>query len=279
MKKNKKLRAYLSAVMSFLMAVALFVFFTGALLQAGFLSARNARTIASSGKVVAGMTKAAEEEMEALALSAGLSQREWHYMIVGINFESDYRNYVIQMFDHGQAWDAGRETFEAAVQQGFDDYLTDNGIVSTGEMEADIASVQSRMMAAYQRFLQPAWIGAFLGFREARTLPIGIVMAVSAVIFAVLLALLWRMYHYKHRALRYGVYASSAAVIWNAALLLVMWLRSGVEAWGVGPKAYTDMIAGYMNQSLLLAAFVVAAELLVAAGLALLARRLKARGK
>lgn len=123
-------------------------------------------------------------------------------------------------------------------------YLTDYQVKMTEQLEQEIQTMTVEAGGIYESCLKPSWLPQMMKLQEKYQ---GMLMAaglVGLVTAAICIWLLWSLYHYKHRAIRFVCFAMEASLVWSALLLVFLGQKDWIIQAGISPLAYQELIEG-----------------------------------
>lgn len=282
---KKNMRMGISLLLSFFLAAAIFLIYASAVLKTGFLPGNAWESCLRGSGYGSRISKETEEKLTELLAAYGLPpevageliSRETLYMAYSRWLEECWGaakgNLQNRKESGGQK--PQRESFEEQLEAQIMDYLADYQVKMTEQLEQEIHILTAEAGGIYESRLNPQWLLKMIELEDKyQGILIGAGAAgIAAAVFCI--CLLWRLHHYKHRAIRFVCYAAEASFAWSAGLLVLLGRKEWIAKSGVGPPAYQELMEGLTDIGVRTGVLFLAVEGLFLILLFLWMRRLK----
>ncbi len=269
MRENKKLRIVLSVILSFFLTAFLLVVFLCTELGVGYFSEKEFQKAIQSNSYGAQVEEELSQKLKELFAKLELPET-----LVDQAFEET--DIYVLFHNYAEGRDARfQEELEHSFQTVIDRYLEEQQVHMTQAIQDALELLVKEAGRICERAVYPGFIAQY--YEMARTVRhyLLILGIAASCLSAACIVVLFAMYHYKHRAVRYMAYSTIAATLFN---LIGMWyLRyTGVlQVTGVEPDYYQQFLDQYRLQGLGPWYWVSAAGVVITVLLLMLVKRLK----
>lgn len=281
MHKNKKARMALSLLLSFFLAVAIFLTVSAIVLKTGFLPGNSWRNYLTGSGYGGQISQEAGQKIAELLETYGLPKEVAGELIWPKTLYVDYSRWLKDCWE-GESEDfcrqeeyRRRDEFEEQLKSRITAYLTEYQVNITKPMEEEIQAAAEEAGRIFQRYLAPGWLLQMQDLQEKYQ---GIFTAaiIAGIMTAALCGLLlWKLHRYKHRALRFVIFAMEAAALWSGLSLMVLKQKDWIAQSGIAPAAYQNLIGKLTDIGVRNGLFALAAELWILMALAVWMKGLK----
>lgn len=135
-----------------------------------------------------------------------------------------------------------REQWEEKLAGQLEEYLKQRKAAVTEQLEAEMEKLVKEAGGIYDSFLNPEWLSDMLLFADKWERPLAAAIFAAAVTAAVCVWLLWQLYHYKHRAIRYVCYSTISSLVWGICLNLYLGRTEWLMQAGIEPAKYRQLL-------------------------------------
>lgn len=263
MHKNKNIRMGISLLLSFFLAAAFFLVYASLVIKIGFLPGNAWQSYLRGSGYGSKMSEEAEEKLTELLETYGLPAGVAEGLIGQETLQMEYSRWLEECWKSekkdSQNKDSGedsiqkeaseenlqrREAFEEQLKEQVMTYLANYQIKLTEQLEQEIQAMTTEAGGIYESCLNPSWLPRMMNLQEkyqGTLMAAGVVGLVTA---AICILLLWSLYHYKHRAIRFVCFAMEASLAWSALLLVFLGQKGWVAKAGIAPLAYQELVGG-----------------------------------
>lgn len=261
--KNKIVRTTVSVLLSFLIAAALFAGVFAVELQAGWLNCSKLHQELSSNAYPYQMIDQMEEEIKELlethAIGEAVVDNIW-------NEDELYRifyGYSENVLLKGKTENNDTYRFAEKLKGSLEDMLTEQGAGGLDAVASEIDLTVADAAAIYQNYMYPGFLERFYRLADSTHPALYLMIVVSLIVFAASVAVLWKLYHYKHHAAEYIAAGFLTGTVWNFLAVLFVGNGGWIASAGIGPEFYRNLIEGFLKSSLQIGIMVTGIELLL----------------
>lgn len=248
MHSHKKKRAVISAVLGFFLSFSLWVVLVSVSLSPGLCSVGILERSIDRSNYVSNSYQEFVRKSQDMIKENGLNA-DMEDLIPESEVSVAFSKYMNSVF-FGKKGSSSKWISET-VSQEILKYLKNENIEITDDILQETLGCAKSVEELYQRYFQTPLLKKLyhLGVQQRRRLFVagGIAVLMAAIICVVV----WKMYHHKHRALRYITGAVFSAGIWNliTVFFLHQWLDTGIFE-GTS-KAYQNLLSVYQTEFLI----------------------------
>lgn len=248
MHSHKKKRAVLSAGLGFFLSFSLWIALVSVSLSPGLCSAGTLERSIDRSNYVSNSYQEFVQKSQSMIKENGLNA-DVEALIPESEVSMDFSKYMKSVFQGKK--NVSSQWVSDTISQEILKYLEEEKIEITDSIRQETLKCAKSIEELYQRYFQiPLFKKLYqLGTHQRKILIAagGLGILISAIIGVIL----WRMYHHKHRALRYITGAVFSAGIWN--LITVYFLRQWLapEIFKGTSKAYLNLLSTYQTEFLI----------------------------
>lgn len=275
MHKNKTLRQGVSLVLSFFLAVSFFVLSAGILIKSAYLPGNAWKSYLHGSSYGSDMAETASRKLMLLLEERGISSETIEETV---SEQALYTEYSCCMDDIWEKRETSRrKKFEEKLNSQLMEYLREQQVFVTTQMESEVEKLVKEAGGIYDSYLNPRWLSSMAEVADKWGWRLNIAILTAAVTGSILALVLWFLYHYKHRAVRYICYSAISSLVWTILLHLFIGRMDWLEQSGIEPAEYRQMILELGRNGMRSGLLVIGAEFLMLLLLLLWMKRLKHR--
>jgi hypothetical protein len=247
MKRNKtKLQGFISAIFAFLLTVIFVALFVCIGFMTGVFNDRIILSKVNESNYYNEIHEQLNERAQAIVGKAGLPTSVLKDVIT---LDRVYigGKYYIEDTLAGEVAVAKTDKVREDLTRNIEQYLTENEIVQTEELQAGVNEIISNVEQEYKRGIEFQFINYITMYKFQYLNLMKVVIPVLLVLAGILCFFLVRMQKYKHRGVRdisYAMLASSIMTILTSAFLL---LTRQYEKVDTSPDYYREFLTVYLN--------------------------------
>lgn len=275
MHKNKTLRQGVSLMLSFFLAVSFFVLFGGILIKSAYLPGNAWKNYLHGSSYGSDMAKTASRKLMLLLEERGISSDTIEETVSEQALYTEYNCCMDDIWEKRET--SRRKKFEEKLNSQLMEYLGEQQVFVTAQIESEVEKLVKEAGGIYDSYLNPRWLSAMSEVADKWGWRLNITILAAAVTGSILALVLWFLYHYKHRAVRYICYSASSSLVWTILLYLFIGRMDWLEQSGIEPAEYRQMILELGRNGMWSSLLVIGAEFLLLLLLLLWMKRLKHR--
>ena len=272
--KNRKFRFFISCVLSFLLSL----FFTvGTILIAlkfGFLN----ETSVLDGMAEKDYYKSAEKEFyqaaKVFTIPVGLPVDVVDGIVSSETVYSDIQNYVTNAVN-GKEYVFNTDDLESRLTEKVYNYFRNEGLEMTEEQITTVPEYTGLIAEIYVKTMKVNYVSLLGKVNASYGNLIWIGAAICLVISIVIIGMLLKMYHWKHRAMRFVVYSAITTVLMVASPAVIVGILEGFMKPSVSPEHLYYALVNYCANGLKIFVYLSIGWVAVVAALLLAIRYLK----
>jgi hypothetical protein len=160
------------------------------------------------------------------------------------------KNYINNILN-GEESQINTDKLREDLKNNIDQYLNDQGITRTDEMNTNIEAMQAEIESQYRSGIEFQFVNYYMEYKAHYVNLIKILMPVIILLIGILCYFVIRMHSHKHRGLRYINYAlisSSCMMILAATYLLISKRYVKMD---ITPEYYSNFINTYLKWDVL----------------------------
>lgn len=244
---EKRFRKGLSLILSFFLAVFVFLLFLSVEMGTGYFSEREFQKAVRSSGYGANMEEALSEKLKILFLEHELPETLVDDLIEEMDIYVLFHNYA----ERNSSGDSGieltkiQEEFQTEFQTILNIYLEEQKVYKTDSVENSVELLAKQAGTICQRYLYPGFVSKYYDMTQNMQKQLVKLAGIAVGGLVICVVALVGMYHYKHRALRYMVYSIIAATSFNIAGLLYLRCTDVLKITGVEPEYYQQFVEQY----------------------------------
>lgn len=279
MKKNRMLQKAVSVILSFFLAVLFFVIYVGMTLWLGYLPGNLWKRQIADKQYQTEIAAEAEQKLTDLLMGKGIPENVAKQMVEQEKLSEACRTAVSRAFSNQEQsddwYESRRETFQADLKKHLAIYFSQNQVVETESMKAEIENTVADAGWIYQRYIYPNWLSRMKEYRESIRHGMMAGMVTAVILAAICMILLLTLYHYKHRAVRFICYSIGTSCILSIPFLYALYRNSWLEQAGIASSAYRKMIGQICTNGMWTGIFLLGVQVLLLLMSGSLVKRLK----
>lgn len=225
MRKNRKIRTAASLAVTVVLSAAMFLLFFSIELLIGYFSPRTFQESLRLGDYAVEMEKELLSKQKELFAAHGLPES----LVEDIWGNSKSYMAFYQYLDVGEVKEGG---YRFGQQEILEAYLAEQNADETEGVKKAIEIVSKEAEAICSRYIYPPFVRIYRQYVREKKPELTALAAVSAVISALCILLLFRWHHSRHHALYYITGSLFTAAVWNAAGTAAV--RIGEKSFGTG---------------------------------------------
>lgn len=273
MQKNKKERTVLCIALGFILSICFFVISACMGIMIGYGTERSLQKALQQSRYIELAKKLLEENTDTILEQSGLLTDDEEFFDES-RLYMDFSTYLSEALEGKESsYEVSglRESCEAQLKV----YFTDQGIELSDEICNSIGTIAQQITREYERFVYPDFVRAVNKWNSSFDEKACISMIIAALVGTGIIVLIVRMFHYKHRAMRYISVAVFTAVIWN--VLTIFYVRSelDISELGIGNSAYRSFLAVYFREGFIQMGIIAGIFAVLGIGCVLIGKRLK----
>jgi hypothetical protein len=247
MKSNKsKIQVLVSCIFAFLLTLAFTALFICIGLGFGGFNSRTLLSQINESNYYNKVYDNLNNNAAALVTEAGFPDTVLTDVITLERVYIAGQNYIDATLD-GTEYKITTEKIRDRLTDNIYQYLLDEGIVLTEELDAGIGNLATRLENDYRDGLQLQFVISFTEYRSKFLSMMKYMMPILIVIIGILCYFLIRIHRYAHRGVRYIVYA-----LMSSSLLLILlagYLLAGNQytRMNASPDYYKDFLTAYLR--------------------------------
>ena len=208
-----------------------------------------------------------------LGYASGLEEEFFGNLLSEVMLNDDAVKYI-QDYYSGEGSVVDKTAFKQAFNAALDEYIEKKGIDADSVSKENREYLINEAAKIYKQSLELPFLGRFAGsFQNLKTV-IPFVIIVCLVLSALLCAIFILSTKWKHRAVRYICYATSASFLTTAVLPLILLLSKKAETFNIASRATYMLFVSCANNMLVCILSCSAFFLIVSIGLFLLYKML-----
>lgn len=273
-KKNRKLRFIISSVLSFLLSILLTAVSVLLAVGIGFINENRILDGLNYKDYYSSVEEQFYKDARDLTLPVGLPDSVTEQIVESDQVYEDVRGYVLAAVN-GKTYEFHTEELKQKLTENIYVYFREQGMELNEEQLATVPEYTQMIAEQYEQDLKVPLVNYFSKLKVMYQKAEVIVILVCLILSAIIIVVLIRMYHWKHRALRFVIYATIAAAVMTA-FPAVLALESGFyKKLGIGTEYLYYAVMKYLSNGFWIFIYIACIWAAVSAGLLLFIRYLK----
>ena len=262
-----------NVLLSFVLAVLLTVLTLAGTLQFTLLNQSFMLDNMNSSNYIIEKKDEITRSLTDLGYASGLEEEFFSNLLSEVMLNDDSEKYI-QDYYSGEGSVVDKTAFKQAFNTALDEYIEKKGIDPDSVSKNNREYLINEAAKIYKRSLELPFLGRLAGsFQNLKTV-VPFVIIVCLVLSALLCAIFLLSTKWKHRAVRYICYATSASFLTTAVLPLIILLSKKAETFNIASRATYMLFVSCANNMLVSILSCSAFFLIVSIGLFLLYNKL-----
>lgn len=249
-KGNRTARFIISTLLGFVLTIVLTAMTWMAGLYMGFFNEGLILDHLGKNNYYNGVLEYTYDSGESIALPIGLSAEVFEGSITLDMVYHDVRGYMEAAFDQ-RAYTIDTKELQENLAGNIAAYMEQKGITLTEEQQANVQGFTEQVADDYVKNVTIPFMGAFVKARNLYAKVLAIALPVLAACALFLGVFLFRLYRFKHKALRFISYSAIATGMMSIVLPSAALLTRFYERLHVSPKYFYEFVSTYVSQGIL----------------------------
>lgn len=273
-KKNRALRFIVSSILSFLLAILLTVgtFLVG--IYAGFLNENRIIDGLNYKDYYTSVEEFFYQNAADITTPIGLPESVVDNIVDSKTVYEDIRGYVLASVK-GENYEFNTDDMKQNLTQNVNQYISSQGLELDEQQQATIPQYVQLIADEYEENLKVPFIGHFAKLKATYQKVMAITLPVLAVLGAVIVFMIIRMYRWKHRALRFLIYSTTTAAVMVSLPSVAVLVTGFYKRINISSEYVYYAFTKYISNGFLIFLYMAAGWAIVSAGLLLLIKYLK----
>lgn len=268
-----KVKRVVNVLLSFVLAVLLTVLTLAGTLQFTLLNQSFMLDNMNSSNYIIEKKDEITRSLTDLGYASGLEEEFFSNLISEVMLNDDSEKYI-QDYYSGEGSVVDKTAFKQAFNTALDEYIVKKGINPDSVSKNNREYLINEAAKIYKQSLELPFFGRLAGsFQNLKTV-VPFVIIVCLVLSALLCAIFILSTKWKHRAVRYICYATSASFLTTAVLPLIILLSKKAETFNIASRATYMLFVSCANNMLVCILSCSVFFLIVSIGLFLLYKKL-----
>lgn len=273
-KKNRKLRFLISCVLSFLLSALLTV---GTLLlsvKLGFLNENSVLAGMAKKDYYKGAQKQFEDDAKDFTLPIGLPVEVIDGIVDSETVYDDIQNYV-KASVNGRTYEFDTDELESRLRENVYDYFKSQDLEMNEEQISTLPEYTKLIADIYVEDMMVSYVNLLGKVNVSYGSYFWMGAAICFIISAVIVFMLTKMYHWKHRAMRFVIYATITTVVLVATPAVVVAVLETFMKPNISPEHLYYALVNYCGNGLKIFAYFAAGWAVITAALLFVIKLLK----
>lgn len=248
MSRNTKsgIRTALSILLAFFLCLLLFVTTCVGILQTTVLNENYMRSKLSQSGFYEQMADEIEQKFSSFGAASGFDEQFFDGIVDPVRVQQDIGNAVNQFYNN-RGKQVETADFGQQLHQLFLADVEKRGIEVTPELEEAVQALTDACVQSYQDVVSVPFITEISPYVQKGYGLVRLLLIVLIVVMVVIAAILFFMHSWKHRAIRYYIYALSGSALMMVMLPVVVFLSGKVQRIGLASASLYHFAVSYMN--------------------------------
>lgn len=273
-KKNRLLRYIVSSVLSFLLAILLTVgtFLIG--IYAGFLNGNRIIDGLNYKNYYTSVEKYFYQNAADVTIPIGLPESVVDDIVDSRTVYEDIRGYVVASVK-GNSYTFHTDELKQRLTDNVNQYVATQGLEMNEEQKATIPQYTQLVVDEYEKDLKVPFIGYFAKMKTIYQKVLMIGLPILLILSVIIIWMIIRMYQWKHRALRFIIYSTTATACMVAIPSIFVLATGFYKRINISSEYVYYAFVKYISNGFLIFLYMTAGWIFVSAGLLLLIKYLK----
>ena len=273
-KKNRKLRFAISSVLSFLLSILLTVVAVTVAVGIGFINENRILDGLNYKDYYKSVENQFYQDAKDLTLPIGLPDSVVEGIVESDRIYEDVRGYVLAVVDN-KTYEFHTDELEQNLTQNIYKYFQEQQMDLNEEQLATVPEYTKMIAEQYEEDLRVPLVNHFSKLKSTYQKIEVIVILVCLILSAIIVFSLIRMYHWKHRAIRFVIYATIASAIMTAFPAILALATGFYKRISIGTEYWYYALIEYLSNGFWVFIYISLVWVAVSAGLLLFIRYLK----
>lgn len=248
MSRNTKssARTALSILLAFFLCLLVFVTTCVGILQTTVLNENYMRAKLSQSEFYEQMADEIEQKFSSFGAASGFDEQFFDGTVDPVRVQQDIGNAVTQLYNN-RSKQVDTSDFKQQLHQLFLTDIQERGIEVTPELEEAVQALTDACIQSYQDAVSVPYITEISHYVQKGYELARLILIVLIVVIVVIAAVLFFMHSWKHRALRYYIYALSGSALMMIMLPVIVFLSGKVQRIGLASASLYHFAVSYIN--------------------------------
>lgn len=202
---------------------------------------------------------------ESIALPIGLPAEVFEDTLTLDMVYKDVRGYMEASFN-GTAYEVDTTQLQENLAANVEAYTTGTGVVLTGEQKNNVTEFTKQIAADYTENVKMPFLSYFVKAKNFYTKILVIALPICLLVSVALGAVIFRLYRFKHRALRFITYSTIAAGFMSIILPAAVLFTRFYERLTITPEYFYEFVSTYVSKGIQVFLYLGAVWLVLSAG-------------
>lgn len=211
-KSKKRIRAVISTILSFLLAL---IFTAGSAVvgvYVGFLNEDRIIDCLNYKDYYSGVEDTFYQNAKDITIPVGLPEEVVTGIVDSNKIHADVKNYVVAAIN-GKNFQFDTQSLQEQLGQNVRGVFAAEGAVMTQEQEDTIPAYTQMIADEYVKAATVPFVGYFAQIKEKVQKVVWIALALCIILSLIIIVMLIQMQHWKHRGIRYIIYSALASML------------------------------------------------------------------
>lgn len=243
---NSKFRTGLSLVLAFFLSLFLFLSTCAGVLKTTVFNENYIRTELSKSYFYDNLTEEIKQKFVSYGAASGFDEAFFDGIVDPVMVQQEIGNAIDQIYNN-RVKKTDTTEFEQQLNSKFLQNVEQRGIERTPELEQAVGLLTQTCVESYTDSVTIPYVTQIGPYVRTADKLITVLLAVLVIAGAVVAVILFFLHRWKHRALRYYIYALSSAVLMSAVLPAALYFSGKIQRIGLASASFYHFAVSYLS--------------------------------